>query len=118
MSEPTMADYLHAGLSGELLRQKAIANNIANLHTNRYRRVDTNFQELLADRLHEGESLDIDDLEPELIRPMTTPVGPNGNDVDMDAEVAEMLKNAGRMKLYLTLLKKHYGMIDSAIEIR
>ncbi len=38
-------DFLEAGLRAESLRQKAIANNVANLKTNGYRTVDVKFEE-------------------------------------------------------------------------
>lgn len=38
---------LEAGIRAEGLRQQAIANNIANMHTDGYRRTDINFEEAL-----------------------------------------------------------------------
>jgi flagellar basal-body rod protein FlgB len=40
--------FLEAGIRAENLRQKAIANNVANLHTPGYRRIAVKFEELLA----------------------------------------------------------------------
>ena len=41
-----IVDIINAGVRAETLRQKAIANNIANLETPGYRRIDVKFEEL------------------------------------------------------------------------
>jgi flagellar basal-body rod protein FlgB len=110
-----MIPYLEAGIKAGSLRSKAIANNIANLRTENYRRIDVKFEDVLKDRLSDDEPLDLTDATPELIRPMTTPVASNGNDVDIDSEVAAMMQNTGKLKFYLSALRKNYQMIDSAM---
>ena len=44
-------DILEAGIQAENLRNKAIANNVANLETPGYRKLDIKFEELLAKAL-------------------------------------------------------------------
>lgn len=110
-----MIPYLEAGIRAGSLRSKAIANNIANLQTANYRRTDVKFEEILKDRLSDDEPLDLTDAEPTLVRPMTTPVAANGNDVDVDSEVAAMMQNTGKLKLYLATLRKNYEMLNGAM---
>jgi flagellar basal-body rod protein FlgB len=43
-----ITDIIQAGIKAEELRQKAIANNVANLETPGYRRLDVKFKQLLA----------------------------------------------------------------------
>ena len=43
-----IVDVVEAGIKAESLRQKTIANNVANLQTPGYRRVDVKFKELDA----------------------------------------------------------------------
>jgi len=38
-----ITDFIEAGIKAENLRQKSIANNIANLETPNYRRIDVKF---------------------------------------------------------------------------
>ncbi len=104
-----------AGLRAESLRQKAIANNIANLETPGYRRVDIKFEDLLAKCLDSSGQVDLSEVEPEIYRPKETQVKSNGNDVDLGAEVGHMIKNTLRYKTYIRLLNKKYQQIQLAI---
>lgn len=111
-------DFLDAGIRAENLRQKSIANNIANLETPGYRRLDVKFEEILAKSLDEQGSVDMNDLEPVLFNPKDTPVKENGNDVTMESEVGNLIENSMRYKAYIRLLNKKYQQIESAIDIR
>jgi flagellar basal-body rod protein FlgB len=52
-------DLLAAALTVEVLRQKAIANNIANLETPGYWRGDVKFEELLAKAMDSQGNVDV-----------------------------------------------------------
>jgi len=108
---------IEAGIKAESLRQKAIANNIANLETPGYRRIDVKFEELLAKSLDSSGSVDLSKLEPQIYRPKQTPVKSNGNDVSLENEVGAMIKNSLRYTLYIRLLNKKYRGIESAINV-
>lgn len=109
---------LQAGIRAEGVRQRAIASNIANLETPGYRRIDVRFEELLAKALKSVGDLDLDEVEPETFRPGNTLVKSNGNDVSLDAEVGELLKNSLRHTAYVRLLNKKFQQIEAAITIR
>jgi len=113
-----IADLLEAGIRAESLRQKAIASNIANLETPGYRRIDVRFEELLAKALDSSGAVDLREIEPQLHQPKGTPVKSNGNDVNLDAEVGEMVKNTLRHKAYIRLLTKKYRQIELAINTK
>jgi flagellar basal-body rod protein FlgB len=114
-----VTDLLTAGIEAESLRQKAIANNIANLETPGYRRIDVKFEELLAKALESSSELkDISEIEPQVYQPKQTPVKANGNDVSFEAEVGEMVKNTLRHKAYIRLLGKELKQIELAIDIK
>jgi len=108
-------DVIEAGLKAESLRQKAISNNIANLETPGYRRVDVRFEELLAKCLDSSQELDLSEIPPEIYQPRETPLKANGNDVNYEAEVGRMIKNAIRHKAFVRLLSKKYNQIEQAI---
>ena len=108
---------IQAGVRAESLRQKAIANNVANLETPGYRRIDVKFEELLAKSLDSSGSVDLSKLEPQIYRPRQTPVKSNGNDVTLESEVGAMIKNSLRYKTYIQLLKKRYQQIESAMNV-
>jgi len=112
-------ELLEAGLRAESLRQKTIANNVANLETPGYRRVDVKFEELLAKALDSsGKSGDAAEIEPQIYQPKQTAVKPNGNDVNFETEVGEMVKNTIRHKAYIRLLGKKFKQIELAMDIK
>jgi flagellar basal-body rod protein FlgB len=113
-----IVDLIDAGIKAETLRQKAIANNIANLETPGYRRVDVKFEELLARCLRSSGEFDLSEVEAQIYQPKQTPVKSNGNDVDLEAEVGQMIKNMLNHKAYIRLLSKKYNQIELAMNVK
>lgn len=114
----SITDLIEAGVRAENLRQKTIANNVANLETPEYRRFDVKFEELLAKSLDSSGSIDLSDIEPEIYQPKQTPVKLNGNDVDLETEVGQMIKNSLRHTAFIRLLNKKYKQIELAIDVK
>jgi len=108
---------IEAGIRAEGFRQKAIANNVANLETPGYRRIDVKFEELLAKSIDSSGAVDLSKLEPRVYQPKQTPVKSNGNDVSLENEVGAMIKNSLRYKAYIQLLKKKYSQIELAMNV-
>jgi flagellar basal-body rod protein FlgB len=106
---------LEAGIKLESTRQKAIANNMANLNTPGYKRVDVKFNDILAQKIAQGEDVDDSQAELEIFQPLDTTVKPDGNDVSLDTEVGELVKNSLRHKAYTRLLARTYRNLDTAI---
>ncbi len=111
-------DFLEAGLRAESLRQKAIASNIANLKTPGYRRIDVKFSEFLADALDSHGMADLSEVKAQLYQPKQTPVKSNGNDVNLETEVGQMVKNSLLHTAYIRLLRKKYSHIELAINVK
>lgn len=114
----TIFDVIEAGIKAEGLRQKTIASNIANMETPGYRRVDVNFKELLAKALESSEDIDAADIEPQLYRPENTTVKSNGNDVNLELEIGQMVKNTLQHKTYIRLLQKKYAQMELAMNTK
>ena len=114
----TIVDLINAGIQAENLRQKAIASNFANFETPGYRRVDVEFKELLAECSGSSAGRDLSRLEPKFYEPKVTPVKADGNDVKIDYEVGQLVKNSLRHKAYVRLLNKKYSQIELAIGTR
>lgn len=114
----SIVDLIDAGIKAETLRQKAIANNIANLETPGYRRIDVKFEELLARCLRSSAKFDLSEVEAQIYQPKQTPVKSNGNDVNWEAEVGQMIKNTLRHKAYIRLLIKKYNQIELAMSVK
>ncbi|MEN6384732.1 MAG: flagellar basal body rod protein FlgB [Phycisphaerales bacterium] len=110
-------DVIGAGIKMEGLRQKTIANNVANLQTPGYRRVDVKFQDVLAKAL-ESDGNEINDIDPEIFQPGETSVKSNGNDVNLEMEVGQMVKNSLTYKTYIRILEKKYQQVDMAMDIK
>lgn len=113
---PSLTDYLDAGLRAADLRQSAIANNLANARRVGYRRMDVKFEDLLDKAMDSLGGAKLDRAEPELFRPMETPVGPNGNDVALDRELGELMSNSGRYKTMMRILRKTYEQMQMAMK--
>jgi flagellar basal-body rod protein FlgB len=114
-NDMSILNYLEAGINAEGARQRAIANNVANVNSPNYRRNDVRFEELLAKAIKGNGEVDKASLEAELYNPKTTPISANGNDVALDMEIGEMVKNSLRHKAYLLLLKKKYRQLNDAM---
>jgi flagellar basal-body rod protein FlgB len=117
-SSGSVTDLIWAGLKAEGVRQEAIASNIANIQTPGYRRIDVRFENLLAKAMNSSGHVDVGEIEPETYCPGNTPVKSNGNDVDLDTEVGQLVKNSLRQTAYVRLLHKKATQIDAAINIR
>ena len=109
----SIMNYLEAGIKAEGVRQIAIANNIANMKTPGYRRIDIKFEEILAKAIESGQK-DVSGLKAVIYRPKTTAVNDEGNDVAMDMEIGELVKNSLMHKTYMLLLRKKYRQIEMA----
>ncbi len=113
----SVMELLEAGLRAESLRQRAIANNVANLETSGYRRIDVKFEELLAKALNSSGGIDLKEIEPEIFQPKKTAIDSNGNDVNLETEVGELVKNSLRHKAFIRLLNKKYRQIEMAMSV-
>lgn len=108
--------YIEAGIRATGMRGKVLADNIANMNTPDFRRRAVEFEKILAQAVEDGDLDTLRNFEIDVTRPMDTPVGPNGNDVDLDREVGEMIKNSAIRKTYMRLLGKVYDQMEIAIQ--
>jgi flagellar basal-body rod protein FlgB len=115
---PSVVDYLEAGLKATGLRGKVISNNVANLETPGFRRSDVRFEQLLAKAISGGKEADLNVVVPQIVQPETTGLNEQGNDVSLDVEMGELIKNGLQSRVYLKTLAKIYSQIDMAIQDR
>jgi len=113
-----MVDIIEAGISAESFRQRVIANNVANLETPGYRRVDVRFKELFAKAMDSAGGVDLGKVELGTYQPENTPVKSNGNDVSLEVEVGEMVKNSLRHTTLIRVLQKKYEQMNLAIAVK
>lgn len=74
---------LHTAINGIAMRQRVTADNIANVDTPDFRAVSVDFESALQSAIERGSApADIT----ATVTPTATPVGPNGNNVDLRNE--------------------------------
>ncbi len=112
-----MINIIESGMKAEAQRQKALANNLANMNTPGFRRYDVKFEDLLSDAMDKEKYSEAEKLRGELFKPKNTPLNENRNDVQLDHEVGEMVKNTLKHKAYMLLLKKKYMQFDLAMKV-
>jgi flagellar basal-body rod protein FlgB len=118
ISDKTVIGLLESAMQAEGLRQQALAGNVANMHTKGYRRVDVNFEQVLNEALGKTDSPDPEKLETDFFQTKTGPINEFGNDVNVDNEVGEMVKNTLKHRAYMMLLKKKYQQMDEALRVQ
>ena len=106
---------IESSLAARGVRAKVIANNIANINTPGFRRNEVQFEQMLAEAIKSGKLDGLDDLEPEIVQPMDTPLNDAGSDVSLDQEVGELVKNGAMYKTYMRVLNRLYQQMQMAI---
>ncbi len=100
-------------------RQKAIANNIANVETPGYKRSYVSFESelkrVLARSSAHGIRSGLRDLNPVARLDSQSPAKPDGNNVNIDAEIADLAKTALKHKAATVLLQAKGSMLRAAI---
>lgn len=102
---------LEQALSGAALRQRLIADNIANAATPGYKRSDVDFQSTLADALQAGDPQDAQ-FAPTVDQSSGSA---DGNNVDIDAEMANLSENSATYQTLAAVAKARISMIQIAI---
>ena len=115
VKQPDVTSLLESALRVASLRQTTIASNIANMGTPNFRRSAVEFEKALDAAMRNG-SVDPSTVAPTLIHPGTTEVDEKGNDVNIDLEVGDMVKNDAMYKTYMRLLAKKYHQIDMVVQ--
>lgn len=101
------------------IKHKVIANNIANVNTPGYKKMDVSFADQLEKALNEGSVNKFNALQPKIViskEDTSESVRNDGNNVDMDKEVSSLVKNTLSYNIYTQLLSKKFEGIKSAIE--
>lgn len=111
---------LRESLDAMSARQKAIANNIANVETPNYKRKHVSFEAELRRALGGNNShqimADLSNMGHTQQTDTTSPGRTNGNNVNIDAEIADLAKTSLNYKASLTLLELRGSIIRSAVK--
>ena len=113
------ATLLEKMLDVSSIKHKVIANNIANVNTPGYKKMEVSFADQLEKAVNESSMNKFDTLQPKIViskEDTSETVRNDGNNVDMDKEVSSLVKNTLSYSIYTQLLAKKYEGIKSAIE--
>lgn len=108
-------------LDASVLRQEAIATNIANAETPGFRRLDvsSDFASALRARFADGSrpsASDLQSLTPRLAEdPSVRAVRPDGNSVEIESELLAMNRNHVDHEFLTDLVSRHIKQLKTAI---
>ena len=106
---------LERALSGAALRQQLLSNNIANANTPGFKRSDVDFHGTLQNVLDSGGS-DAAVQDVSFSPVVDQSVGrADGNNVDMDAEMASLSENSIDYQTLVAVAKARLRMLDNVI---
>jgi flagellar basal-body rod protein FlgB len=113
-------DFLAANkaLDASVLREQAIANNIANLETPGYKRIDIapSFESALNQAIHSGDSQQLAALQPTLAVDNTAVANSlDGNTVHLENELMQMNQNGVAHSLETQLVSNMFQRMQMAI---
>lgn len=94
-------------------RQRTIAGNVANVNTPNYHRRVYTFEKALKEAVANGN---LEDAEGTLSKPRNTLVRNNGNNVDIEQELADLHENSNMYQIYTQLYAMKSQGIKSAIK--
>ncbi len=97
------------------LRHQVLAQNVANVNTPGYRRLDVRFEDNLAEQLAAQPKSSVKGLKPDVVEDQTTLTRPDGNNVEIDLEMMRLNKNTLLGNTYLQLLTTKMSMMKRAV---
>lgn len=118
----SVVDLMSKALGAYSLRQKAISNNIANANTPGYKRVSVLFEDAVRDAMR-GQRLGapqissdrVNNISPTISTDQVTESRYDGNNVNIDIEMAELAKNSMNYEAITKILNSNFGLIRFVI---
>lgn len=118
MIEDASFTMLQKMLDTAVLRHRVIANNIANVNTPGYRRHIVHFKDALAKAVANGDTQRLGALRPEVRESRDGPFRADGNNVSVERELADLMKNALLHRTCTELLSARIAGYRAAIRGR
>jgi flagellar basal-body rod protein FlgB len=110
---------LDAAIGAAGMRHQVLANNIANVNTPGFKRSDVKFDGLLAHALDDanasGNTKAITDLQPSVTVENNTVMRADGNNVDIDNEMASLAENNVRYNALVQMASKELNILKYVI---
>jgi flagellar basal-body rod protein FlgB len=106
-------------LDASALRQRVLANNLANADTPRFKRKDVEFREMLTKAVDSANaSRELSVVQPKIIVDTAAPSRPDGNSVSMQRELGEMTENSLLYQFATRAVSRKFDTIRKAIKGR
>lgn len=125
MSNPNLINLLEKAMNGSALRHSVLANNIANVNTPGFKRGDLDFRSCFDEAMESQLGLETTSPlhikrlnkknSPEIIIDTQTSLRNDGNNVDVDIELATMAENNLYFNSLAQLLSSQLSMLRQAI---
>lgn len=117
--DPTIAA-LDSALGAAGMRQQVLANNLSNVNTPGFKRSDIKFDGVLAAALDAAESASnnpagINALQPSVTVDNASTMRADGNNVDIDSEMANLAENNVRYNALIQMTAKQMNMLEYVI---
>ena len=113
---PSQFDLLAQLLDVATMRHRVIAQNVANVNTPGYRRMDVSFEDALARQLTSvGGQIDLSGIKPEIVQAPGGFDRLDGNNVDIDSEMGRLQKNTLLFGVYSQVLAAKMAAMRAAI---
>ena len=109
----TRIDLLSQVMDAAALRHKVIANNIANVNTPGYKRLDVEFEQTLAKALSTG--VPAAEVKPTIVQDDSNAERVDGNTVDIDREMGQLNQNSLLYTAASQILANQIAQLRSAI---
>jgi flagellar basal-body rod protein FlgB len=102
---------LHIALSGLSMRQRVIADNVANIQTPNFHAGRVQFEDALASAVSSGESPDVTPTMGQSLEPTRL----DGNNVNLDHETLSNVDTGLRYQLMLRAVDSKFGLLHDAM---
>jgi flagellar basal-body rod protein FlgB len=107
----SVMDVLSTALDGLSLRSEVIADNVANVDTPGFTARSVDFESSLRDAVANGRGVDLDTT----VQTTSTPVGPNGNNVDLRKEMMAASQTQFSYQLVTRAVSDQYSLISTSV---
>jgi flagellar basal-body rod protein FlgB len=107
-------DVLARLLDASALRHRVIANNVANINTPNFKRLDVSFEEDLTKAMANKTSPF--EVQPKIVEDNQSPPRADGNTVDIDREMNALLRNSVLFESAAQILSSRISSLRTAIK--
>jgi len=111
---PVQINHLNQLMNAAQLRQGVISQNLANVNTPNYQRLDVQFEDLLAEHLRSPDAAAGNLPQPTVVPEAGLNNRADGNNVDVDREIGQLNRNAMMYQTYSQLMASQFDLLRRA----